>query len=147
MRHQIRAGEVTRTKRQAVSAVLPRASKLIGALTNDLTGAGRLSTGELAALLCQVGALQTVLSARFAQESALNINAEGPGEDQLQTVAETAERLRCSPDWLYRHHHRLGFAIRNGRQLRFSAHGLDRYIRARTGRERTSLSPDAERCV
>jgi hypothetical protein len=67
-----------------------------------------------------------------------------PAGDRLLTVAQTAERLACTKDWLYRHHHRLPFAVHNGRQLRFSAHGLDRHIRRHAGRETPSVSGERE---
>ena len=94
--------------------------------------------GQLAALLGQVGALQHVVSARLVRD--LLVRDEAAHEmDRLLTVTEAAERLACSPDWLYRH--RLPFAVRNGRQLRFSATGLDRYIRQQAARETTFLPP------
>ena len=65
--------------------------------------------------------------------------------DRLLPVAEAADRLACTTDWLYRHHHRLPFAVRTGRQVRFSADGLDRYIRQRAGRESTSRPLQRER--
>src|SRR5213595_2340784 len=85
-----------------------------------------LSPEQVSALICQLAALQTSLAARWIRElEIVDVAASGDG-DRLLTVAEAAERLACSKDWLYRH--RLPFAVRNGRQLRFSAVGLDRYI-------------------
>lgn len=48
-------------------------------------------------------------------------------------IEAAALRLATSVDWLYRHSKDLPFVVRNGRQLRFSAHGIDRYIRERSG--------------
>ena len=53
--------------------------------------------------------------------------------DVLLTIDDAAQRLSTSRDWLYRHASRLPFAIRNGRQLRFSSEGIARYIRERSG--------------
>jgi hypothetical protein len=53
--------------------------------------------------------------------------------DVLLDIHEAKERLKTSRDWLYRHASRLPFTVRNGRQLRFSAAGIARYIRERQG--------------
>lgn len=51
-------------------------------------------------------------------------------EDRLLTIAEAAERLCTSEDWLYRNWKKLPFARKlSKKQLRFSAHGIDGYIR------------------
>ena len=100
---------------------------------------------QLSALLCQIGALQTIVATRLVLALQTNHQSASGDRDRLLTVAETADRLACTKDWLYRHHHRLPFAVRNGRQVRFSADGLDRYIRQRAGRERTSLPLQRER--
>jgi predicted DNA-binding transcriptional regulator AlpA len=55
-------------------------------------------------------------------------------EDRLLDAGEAAQRLGTSPDWLYRRAARLPFTVRLGRALRFSAQGIDRYIRQRQGR-------------
>jgi predicted DNA-binding transcriptional regulator AlpA len=39
-----------------------------------------------------------------------------------------------SKDWLYHHARQLPFTVRTGRLLRFSSHGIDRYIRTRQNR-------------
>jgi excisionase family DNA binding protein len=99
---------------------------------------------HVAAWLCQVAALQTGLAARWLRD--LHLAQETARDrDRLLSVEAAAERLACSKDWLYRHHHRLPFAVKNGRQLRFSAEGLDRYIRTQASRERPSLAPGSER--
>jgi hypothetical protein len=49
--------------------------------------------------------------------------------DELLSVEQTAQRLHCSPDYLYRHHARLPFARRVGRKLLFSSVGLDAYLK------------------
>ena len=55
-------------------------------------------------------------------------------EDRLLTVEEAATKLGTSRDWVYRHADQLPFTVRIGRQVRFSAQGIDRYIRQRAGR-------------
>ena len=54
--------------------------------------------------------------------------------DRLLTVKEAAQRLGVSADWLYRHARTLPFVVRLGAGLRFSARGIERYIRQRRGR-------------
>lgn len=51
-------------------------------------------------------------------------------EDQLLKIAEAAEILRTSKDFLYRNWKKLPFAVRlSTRQLRFSAQGIAEYIK------------------
>lgn len=54
--------------------------------------------------------------------------------DELVNVQEAARRLELSPDYLYRHASQLPFTVRIGRRLRFSAQGIERFIRLRQGR-------------
>lgn len=63
-------------------------------------------------------------------------NGEAQGEgNQLLTVEEAAQKLKVSKDWLYRRANKLPFTVRLGpRQLRFSARGIERYVRQHQGR-------------
>lgn len=55
--------------------------------------------------------------------------------DQLLTVEEAAQKLSVPKDWLYRHSKKLPFSVRLGpRHLRFSARGIEKFIRQRQGR-------------
>jgi predicted DNA-binding transcriptional regulator AlpA len=54
-----------------------------------------------------------------------------PQLDELLDVDKAAHRLGTSKDYLYRHHARLPFTRRMGRSLRFSALGIEKYIRQR----------------
>lgn len=49
-------------------------------------------------------------------------------------VAEAAERLGMSRDWLYKNAAGLPFAVRIGRRVLFDASGLERWNRGRTVR-------------
>jgi len=49
-------------------------------------------------------------------------------------VGEAATQLGVSVSWLYRRSSKLPFVVRIGRRLLFSARGLDRWNRQRTGR-------------
>ena len=83
-------------------------------------------------------ALQTkcllVLNALWTRQLAARPEpAAAQSADALLDVQDAAQRLKTSTDWLYRHARRLPFTVRNGRQLRFSAAGIARYIRERQG--------------
>jgi hypothetical protein len=54
--------------------------------------------------------------------------------DCLLTAEQVAERLHISTDYVYRHARQYPFMIREGRNVRFSQVGLDRYLRQRQGR-------------
>ena len=54
--------------------------------------------------------------------------------DRLLTVEEAAPKLGTSVDHLYRHAKNYPFTVRNGRALRFSEVGIERFIRQRMGR-------------
>ncbi len=54
-------------------------------------------------------------------------------EDRLLTVEEASQKLGVTKDYLYRQADHFPFTVRVGlRQLRFSLHGMERYIRQRT---------------
>jgi len=54
-------------------------------------------------------------------------------DDRLLTVNEASKKLGVTKDYLYRHADKFPFTVRLGtRQLRFSLHGMERYIRQRT---------------
>jgi predicted DNA-binding transcriptional regulator AlpA len=62
-------------------------------------------------------------------------NQVGPADvDRLLTAEEVAERLRIPTGNVYRNARTYPFTIRQGRYLRFSEAGLDRYIKQRQGR-------------
>ena len=83
-------------------------------------------------------ALQTkcllVLNALWTRQLAVRAEpATSQPADVLLDIQGAAQRLKTSTDWLYRHASGLPFTVRNGRQLRFSAAGIARYIRERQG--------------
>jgi excisionase family DNA binding protein len=120
------------------NASLGHVSVLLNKLAELLDNLVDPSAEQLAALICQLATLETSLAARLIGAlSTLHERSLVKG-DRLLTVGEAAERLATSKDWVYRQHHRLPFAVRHGRQIRFSMEGLDRYIRDRVGAERSS---------
>jgi excisionase family DNA binding protein len=87
---------------------------------------------QLPALLTQLSAVQASMAARFVVTSLES--GDGHSTDALLNVKEAAARLGTSADWLYRRTKSLPFVVRVGRHVRFSANGIDRYIRNRMGR-------------
>jgi excisionase family DNA binding protein len=82
-----------------------------------------------------LGALEELKTRLWLRLVAANGQGASPQPaDSLLDAKQAAERLRTSQDYLYRHAARLPFTVRIGRRLRFSAQGLDRYIRQRRGR-------------
>jgi predicted DNA-binding transcriptional regulator AlpA len=73
--------------------------------------------------------VQTALTSRFHADA-----GTGRDTDRLLTVDEAAAVLSQSTDWLYRHAKQLPFTVRVGNLLRFSAHGIQAFIRQRRGR-------------
>jgi excisionase family DNA binding protein len=87
---------------------------------------------QIPALLSQLSALQGAMAARLVAAE-----QEGDGtstEDALLTVDQASARLGVSKDWLYRRTGKLPFTVRLGRHVRYSAGGIDRYVRQRAGR-------------
>jgi excisionase family DNA binding protein len=103
----------------------------LAALVEDPTRVATVPHGRIPALLSQLSALQSAMAARL-----ISADRDEPmsGEDTLLTVAQAAERLGVSTDWLFRRSRTLPFVVRLGRHLRFSNRGIDRYLRNRTGR-------------
>jgi predicted DNA-binding transcriptional regulator AlpA len=103
-------------------------------LLRDPAHVAKIPLETIPALLCQLAALQSALAARLLGETA-PVGGPEPEADALLEVTEAARRLGTTRDWLYRHAHQLPFTVRMGpRQLRFSAKGIERYIRQRQGR-------------
>ena len=90
-----------------------------------------LASEDIPAVLMSLAALQNRFVARLLKEQT------GEGRvatgDTLLRVPDAAARLGTTTDWLYRHAKQLPFTVRQGRQLRFSSQGIDRYIRQRQG--------------
>jgi len=103
-------------------------------LAADPARASTLPPATLQALLCRLATVQGVLFGALLTATAHVSTAVPQEPDRLLDVQEAAERLGVSTDWLYRHARRLPFVVRNGRLLRFSSQGIDRFIKTRQGR-------------
>ena len=81
---------------------------------------------QIAPVMAQMAALQLSLAARLVARS---VEPTQDDADSLLTVQEAAARLKCSQDWLYKKAKSLPFAVRVGRNLRFSERGIEEAIR------------------
>src|SRR5262245_43009698 len=93
----------------------------LASLVSDPARAPEVRPEQIPAFLCRLGTIQALLAARLTATPhvAPHVN------ETLLTVSAAAERLEVSRDWLYRRSRRLPFVVRMGRQLRFSAAGID----------------------
>ena len=98
-------------------------------LFRDPTKVEGLSCGQIPALLTQLSTLQTAMALRLVTGE-----QQSPTADELLGISQAAKRLGTSTDWLYRRTKSLPFVVRVGRHVRFSAHGIDRYVKRQTGR-------------
>lgn len=104
----------------------------LDSLASDPTTAADLSALAVSALLGRLAAAQSALAARALTLALAPAEPPAADADRLLTAEEAAERLAVSRDWLYRRASRLPFTVRlDGGALRFSAHGIARYLRQR----------------
>ena len=82
-----------------------------------------------------IAALNALYAAGLADETSGRSQAQPQGNgDRLLTAEEAARKLGKSRDALYRNAKKYTFTVRDGRSLRFSEQGIERYIRQRVGR-------------
>ncbi|MBI3455185.1 MAG: helix-turn-helix domain-containing protein [Candidatus Rokubacteria bacterium] len=113
----------------------PAASASVPTLDELAADPGRAATLSPAVRQALTLRCAAVLAALASASGAANGQApEAPAEDRLLSVEAAARTLGVSVDWLYARAARLPFTVRLGRALRFSAHGVERYIRQRLGR-------------
>jgi predicted DNA-binding transcriptional regulator AlpA len=94
-----------------------------GDLVDDPARLADVDVDVLPSLLLKLTTLTAAVAAR------LHTTPEGKIEDdRLLDVAEAAQMLGRSPDWLYRHAKALPFSRRLGTMLKFSRQGLQRYL-------------------
>ncbi len=92
-----------------------------------------LAPEQIPALLGQLEEARAAAWAQLLTPNGRNPSGRQP-PDELVDVQEAARRLELSRDFLYRHSRQLPFVVRIGRQLRFSARGIERYIERRQGK-------------
>jgi len=82
-----------------------------------------------------LAALNALYAAGLADGASGNGQVEHAGNgDRLLDVEEAARKLGKSKDYLYRHAGDYPFTVRDGRSLRFSEQGIEKFIRQRVGR-------------
>jgi len=109
----------------------PAAMPTLDELASDPTRATTLPASALQGLLCRCLTVQAALFGALVATAAQASTGPTTEPDRLLDVAAAAERLGVSRDWLYHHARQLPFTVRQGRLLRFSSHGIERYIRTR----------------
>jgi excisionase family DNA binding protein len=103
-------------------------------LADNPNRAAALPAEVATALLARCVIVQSALVGRIlAAPAGEPRGTDGTGEDRLLDVDEAAQRLGTSTDYLYRHSRKLPFTVRIGSRLRFSARGIERFIRTRQG--------------
>jgi predicted DNA-binding transcriptional regulator AlpA len=101
-------------------------------LLSDPARISELPRDAIAELRGQVAKIDTLLLSRLLTGDRPELGMDG---DRLLTAREAAQKLGATEDWLYPHANTLPFVVRLGKKhLRFSAAGMERYIRQRTGR-------------
>src|SRR5437773_2475086 len=95
-------------------------------LFGDPARVAGIPISHIPALITRLSSLQTAIAARLivGEERILP-------EDNLLRIDEAAKRLGVSPDWLYRRTSKLPFVVRLGRHVRFSAQGIENYVKRR----------------
>ena len=117
-----------------VLPMAPTAVPSLDELAANPEQAGTLPAHVLQGLACRCAVLQTAILAALVSLSGRTGGAADNEADSLIDVAGAAQRLGVSKDWLYHHAEQLPFTVRQGRLLRFSSHGINRYIRTRQNR-------------
>lgn len=109
--------------------VIPKLADLV----NDPTKVPLLPVELIPSLRGELARLDTMLLGRLLQPG--DGSREPEAGDRLLNAKEAAAKLGTTMDWLYRHADGLPFTVRVGKkQVRFSAVGIERYIRQRAGR-------------
>lgn len=84
---------------------------------------------ELPAIVGELEALKAVAWSRMIAPP----RERDEGADLNVSADEAARRLGLSKDYLYRHADELPFTVKIGRRVLFSARGLEKWNRQRTG--------------
>ena len=106
-------------------------------IARDPSRVDDLPTDVAMGLLLRVHTIEGVLGARVADgllRTPKDGDAARSARDTLLTADEAAKRVGMSVHWLYHNAGKLPFTVRQGRALRFSANGIEKYIAARRGR-------------
>ena len=110
--------------------LIPSSAERLSTLVAELEAVGRdLPPEKVAVALGELERVKALLTIR------LTAQAPPSDPDRLLTVEQAADRLGIAQDTLYRKARSLPFAVRlPSRQVRFSAAGIEKFIRSRLGR-------------
>ena len=104
-------------------------------LAQEPNKAADLQADTVESLLARCTVLQNALVNRLlALRCVSNGNGDSREPDRLLTAKEAGGKLCRSEDGMYRHANEFPFTVRDGRQVRFSQKGIEKYIRQRVGR-------------
>lgn len=95
-------------------------------LENALVLAGNLPAAELPELLGELEQVKATAMQRLCTPAPVS---QAQPADELLDVEEASHKLGVGKDFLYRNHARYPFTRRMGRSLRFSARGIEAYIK------------------
>lgn len=95
----------------------------------------RVSSLPVEAVPAMLGDLERLKATLWARLTLPQSNGQGaPDGDRLLDVEEAARKLSKTKDYLYRHADHYPFTVRDGRSLRFSEAGIEKFIRQKMGR-------------
>ena len=98
---------------------------------------------ELPAVLGELERLKGLLWIRL--NTPLQGSPEATEGDRLLGVPEAAVKLGMAPSTLYKTADDYPFTIRQGRRLKFSSYGIERWIQARGRRAETAFASEGDR--
>ncbi len=105
----------------------------LAAIAADPGKVSLLPLEAIPGMRAELARLDSLLLMRLFQSG----NGQGQAQengDQLLTAEQAARKLGRSRDHMYRHADQYPFTVRNGRALRFSEAGIEKFIRQRMGR-------------
>ena len=96
----------------------------------------QVSSVPLEAVPAMLGDLERLKATLWARLTMPGSNGQANSQtgDRLLDVEEAARKLSKTKDYLYRHADDYPFTVRDGRSLRFSEAGIEKFIRQRMGR-------------
>ena len=103
-------------------------------LVNDPAKVALLPPEAIPTLRGELVRLDTLLLMRVAMAQNNGHWEHSADGDRLLDVEEAARKLGKSKDYLYRHAGNYHFTVRDGRSLRFSEQGIEKFIRQRVER-------------
>lgn len=114
-----------------VESAAPVAVPTLDEVASDPTRVMGLPPAVLVDIVARAGAVVAAAQSAMVAKAMPSQQREA-AHDNLLNVKQAAARLSVTEDWLYRHAQRLPFTVRLGPgQVRFSAAGIERFIRTR----------------